>query len=144
MPLHIRDGGAWKQVKRLWVRDAGSWKEVKAAWIRDAGSWKQTFVNIAITFLTDDSEPRVPSGWRTRALFNVSDATESVQVHTSVDGGSFTLLQQMNVTPGSTGNESDWTNLNTGQTLEFRLTPYSENDAGGLAGDQAFHMAVEP
>jgi hypothetical protein len=44
MPLHVRDGGAWKEVQKLWVRDAGSWKEVSKLHIRDGGAWKETFV----------------------------------------------------------------------------------------------------
>lgn len=53
MPHFVRDGGAWKEVKKRWVRDAGAWKEVKAAWVRDAGAWKQYFVSLVVTLASD-------------------------------------------------------------------------------------------
>lgn len=43
MPLHVRDGGTWRQVNALYVRGGGSWKPVSAAWVRDNGTWVPIF-----------------------------------------------------------------------------------------------------
>ena len=43
MTMHVRDGGAWKQVQVLSVRDGGAWKPVVAGYVKDGGAWKQFY-----------------------------------------------------------------------------------------------------
>lgn len=53
MPLHVKNAGAWKPVKKIWVKDAGVWKPVRRGFVRDAGAWKQYFQDEVPHVLTD-------------------------------------------------------------------------------------------
>jgi len=44
MPVvHIRDGGVWKPVKRIWVRSAGVWKPLVRGYVRNGGVSRQFY-----------------------------------------------------------------------------------------------------
>jgi hypothetical protein len=43
MPIHLKNGGIWKQAKGVYVKDGGTWKPAKKVYIKDQGIWKSAF-----------------------------------------------------------------------------------------------------
>jgi hypothetical protein len=149
MPLWIRDGGSWKSVVKLWVRDAGAWKVVSQAWIRDAGTWKSTFIdalNEVVATLSESEWITVPDDdWRGRVQYSVGNGTESVKEEYDAGSG-FVSLGYVNVTPGSTGNISQWSAPVPFSTsfITFRLTPNTANGGGGADGTAVTRAVDRP
>jgi len=100
----------------------------------------------AITSDTPHSEwVLLPGGdWRGWLSFSVNTATKSVGVQISINGSAFGPATYINVTPGSSGNETAKTQVGAGQTLSIRLTPYTENNGGGVAGSSVTNSPTEP
>lgn len=64
MTLHVKSGGAWREVLAPSVCVAGSWRTVTGVWIKVAGVWKQVLPNPSQggqTFTSDGSYV-VPAG----------------------------------------------------------------------------------
>ncbi|SMG38132.1 hypothetical protein [Paenibacillus aquistagni] len=40
MPFEIKDGGLWKNPKKIYSRDSGAWKPVKVLYAKDKTTWK--------------------------------------------------------------------------------------------------------
>lgn len=82
--------------------------------------------------------------WQGWVEFSVTAAVNSVYVERSINGGAFSEVQTMNVTPGSSGNGTQMVNVASGSTLRFRLTPYSGANATGTAGAAVIVNVFEP
>jgi hypothetical protein len=52
--MHVRVGGAWKKVNRIWVRVGGVWKETNNAYVRVGGAWKKFFQNAVFSLSWGD------------------------------------------------------------------------------------------
>lgn len=82
--------------------------------------------------------------WEGWVVFGVNALTQSVKVERSVNGGPYSLVNNQNVSPGSSGNSTARVQVDTGMTLSFRLTPYSGSNATGTAGTPLIRDPVEP
>ena len=40
---HVKNGGSWSQVNRMFVKNSGIWREVTTAWYKTGGSWVRIF-----------------------------------------------------------------------------------------------------
>lgn len=82
--------------------------------------------------------------WQGRLVFGVNALTASVKVERSINGGAFTTVTTMGVTPGSSGNVTPWVQLDAGMTLEIRVTPYTGAGGTGTAGSTISREVPEP
>lgn len=99
----------------------------------------------AFTALSEDSEwVMLEVSWQGRLVFGVNALTASVKVERSINGGAFTTVTTMGVTPGSSGNVTPWVQVDAGQTLEIRVTPYTGAGGTGTAGSAVAREVPEP
>jgi hypothetical protein len=41
MPLHVKDGGTWREASGINVKDGGTWRAIAEGYIKDGGTWRQ-------------------------------------------------------------------------------------------------------
>ena len=94
-------------------------------------------VNPAIGSAFSDAEwVSEPATWHARAQYSVSATVLSVLAEQSIDGGEYAPLSTHNVTGGSSGNLTGYSDtISADDSLVIRLTPYTGANATGTAGD---------
>lgn len=123
MPIHVRDGGVWKDGV-LYVMDGGIWKPVVQGLVKDAGQWKE-FFNLGfdpITFYSNDSWTVPPGVFSIRIQAQSLAAVGGWHART-VTGMSVTRTVNTGRTPGS-GVHWDWEDWITFQPLST-IIPFS-------------------
>lgn len=98
--------------------------------------------SVAVTGTTTD--PQDAGVWSAQVTFSVSSGTNSVKVEKSVNGGAYSTVETLNVTPGSSGNVTSDITGTDGQSLQIRLTPYTGANGTGTAGAAVVETPTEP
>lgn len=88
MPIHVRVGGVWKGVSKVYVKVAGVWKE-SAAHAKVAAAWKQAHSALTLT-LSGESVSDFSFGSTSRAEFKL-DANGNMYKKSGT-GGSYVQI----------------------------------------------------
>lgn len=124
MDMHVRDGGVWKAVKKLWVKDGGTWKQVQKAHVRDGGTWKQFLAYIAASItnqsladlVLDPADASVTYRLGSDGDVYESNTLGTVSLETWLDGGSssdFEVRATLNSGTLSSGATGSWLSLSS-------------------------------
>ena len=78
MPMHFRDGAAWRVAKELHFRDGAAWRKAKEVWVHDGTAWRKAFSGGAIVnplgALSFDDSQMWPD-WAVASISFLNDGT---------------------------------------------------------------------
>ncbi|WP_052063891.1 hypothetical protein [Nitrincola sp. A-D6] len=155
MPLNVKDGSVWKEIKNVFVKINGIWSEVNEVFIKDNGAWKlshksgftltlssDTNINLYSLFAAEYGEPSgavsitviVPVG----VIIGGAGATALTVGNFSL-GSTITLVNQGSIQGfggsinGGTG--GDAINTSVPISIDNQGTIYGGGGGGGKGGD---------
>lgn len=106
MPLHIKDGGTWREASGIHVKDGGSWRAISEGHIKDGGVWRQFLSGVSTLTIDAHGSPSPGgSGGRNYVTFDVAPPVTFYISFSGGGSGGGGQMARVNIGPSANGNE---------------------------------------
>ena len=72
MPVHVKDGGTWRESSGIHVKDGGTWRDIQEGHIKDGGTWRQWHSGVNTLTITCNGGSPSGSGGRNYCTWDVA------------------------------------------------------------------------